>query len=62
MKDLLAGYLTRLNQACLIANPSVRWGKIDSILTEMRRNRAIPHLTLCGFLQDQSRIIKENQK
>ncbi len=49
MKDLLAGYLTRINQACLIANPPARWMKIDSILTEMRRNKAIPHLTLCGF-------------
>lgn len=62
MKSVLAGYLTRLNQACLINARPARCLKIDSILMEMRRDRRIPHLTLCGFLQDQSRIIKENQE
>lgn len=60
MKDYLAGYLTRINQACLINNGSARWAKLDSILFEMRKDRRIPHLILCGFLQDQARIIKEN--
>lgn len=62
MKELTNRYLTALNQACLINSAGARRIKINDILMEMRRDRAIPHLILCGFLQDQSRLIKENLK
>lgn len=60
MKELTNRYLTALNQACLINTAGVRKARINAVLMDMRRDRDIPHLTLCAFLQDNARLIKEN--
>lgn len=55
-------YKQKINQACLINSESIRATKLDSILHEMRRDKSVPHLVLCAFLQDNARLIKEQLK
>lgn len=55
-------YAQKINQACLINDLASRYRKIDYILHLMRRDRNVPHLVLCAFLQDYARLIKEIPK
>lgn len=55
-------YTHKINQACLIASEGARALTVDRILHEMRRDKTVPHLVLCAFLQDNARLIKEHLK
>lgn len=55
-------YTHKLNQACLVNTEGARAKRIDDILHQMRRDKSVPHLVLCAFLQDNARLIKETLK
>jgi hypothetical protein len=58
-KHLIAEYTRMLNQACLINDPHRRAKKIGGIIQTIRQDKNVPALTLCAFLQDNARIIRE---
>jgi hypothetical protein len=52
-------YEEKIGKAIQIGTPSARAAIIEDILREMRRDRLVPHLMLCAFLQDNAKVIRE---
>jgi hypothetical protein len=60
-KHLIAEYTRMLSQACLINDPHRRAKKIGGIIQTIRQDKRVPALTLCAFLQDNARTIRETE-
>jgi hypothetical protein len=61
-KHLISQYTRLLAAASAISDPHRRARKVAGIIQTVRQDKAIPALTLCAWLQDNARIIKEVEK
>jgi hypothetical protein len=59
-KYQLVKYTQELTAAAQLTDPHKRERKVNGVLQSIRQDKTIPALTLCAWLQDNARIIKEN--
>jgi hypothetical protein len=58
-KYQLVKYTQELTNAAQLTDPYKRERKVSGVLQAIRQDKSIPALTLCAWLQDNARIIKE---